>query len=120
MNAEIVSRLERSFEGAEDAALVIDQARQIFQLRTDLAVVHMGMVMPRMYIKDGVYREEALRDINSAMDRTGPHAQYLIDLPLDELNELRKRFGYDLIAAKDFSGFKTAAERDAAKAADAA
>jgi len=54
------------------------------------------------------------------MKRTGPHAQWLIDLTFDEMNALRLEMGYRALKPDEFKGvYRTADDRDADKAAGA-
>lgn len=85
MNAEIVDRLQSSFEPASSSGsdLVLDQAQQIWELRQILAVAHMELAKAAdALVKRGdAQHGEAIR---MAMEKTLPAAKPVLDQVLQD------------------------------------
>lgn len=80
MNAEIVSRLQESITGGGQA-LVLDQAKQIMELRQILAWAHLDLTVIASLLERIAPDEVKVHaSIRKTMERTAPFSEFVVDL----------------------------------------
>jgi hypothetical protein len=115
-NAEILSRLQGSFQGASTDALVMDQAKQIFELRRIVAIAHVELAMAAHSLQTLAPQEKAVYErIRETMKRTGPDAQTMVDHVFETLR--LEREGADLATGVEYEPDKIIIPRDPPKPA---
>lgn len=94
LGAEIGARLQTSIDGVSDG-LVLDQARQIWELRGQLATMGINLASAVNELeKAGFKDKKRLEYFRAAVNETSGHARYFLSMPDEKVREERVRLGF--------------------------
>ena len=94
LGAEIGARLQTSIDGVSDG-LVLDQARQIWELRGQLAMVGINLFSAVNELeKIGFKDKDRLQYLRDSADTTSGHTRYFLSMPDEKVREERVRLGF--------------------------